>query len=156
MKICNKYSHLSALEIIRKKPTIYKEVEQVLNDKSLKFGRGNTHRIKKKISQGFNDLGWADKTKVGHGTSKLTINFLKSKVGLCFQIGNVSRTYADILKICYLGNEEIIDAGIIVVPNHIESNILGANYAKYDRLEREITLFESITKTPILILGLSN
>ena len=156
MKICDKYSHLSALEIITQKGTILEDIVNTFNNSSLIFEKGNSGHIKNLVSKGLNRLCWTDNIRVGKSKSKLTINFLKSRVGLCFQIGNVSRTYADILKICYMGDEGIIDVGVIVVPYDIESKILGENYAKYTRLEQEIKLFESILRTPILIIGLSN
>ena len=156
MKIGETYSHLSAFDIISQKPPIYLEIEDTFNDHSLSFARGSTSYMKKQISKGLNNLGWADNIKLGKNKSNLTINFLKSRVGLCFQIGNVSRTYADILKISHLGNEGIIDVGVIVVPFPIESKKLGTNYPNYERLKQEMILFKKIILTPILIIGLVN
>ena len=127
-----------------------------MNIKELKIERGNSIKLNKEIDTLFNSFGWGDNIKVGSGKSGLRISFLKSRIGLCFQFGNVSRTYADILKLCFLGNQNVIDSGIIVVPHSIESKMLGVNYAKYDRLEREIKLFSTIIKTPILIICVSN
>lgn len=156
MKIGEKYSHLSAFDIIIKKPSIFQEIENAFNDYNLSFVRGSTSKIKRQVSISMNNLGWADNIKLGKNKSNLTINFLKSRVGLCFQLGNVSRTYADILKICHLGDEEIIDVGVIVVPHSVESRKLGTNYPSFDRLKQEMILFKNIINTPILIIGLTN
>lgn len=86
----------------------------------------------------------------------MTISFLKDKIGLCIQLGNVSRTYADILKLNYLGHNGKISAGVIIVPGVLETKKLGANYARFDRLSREIELFSEIIETPILVLSLSD
>ncbi|WP_343604332.1 BglII/BstYI family type II restriction endonuclease [Fluviicola sp.] len=154
MKICNTYSHLYALDKLKSKNTILKEIEEIVNEPQLLFGINRPEEIKSKINLRFNDLGWTDKAKVGN--SRLTISFLKNKVGVCFQLGNVARTYADILKLAQMGKKNVIDVGIIIVPHKIESKMLGANYAQYDRLATEIKHFEDIINVPILVIGLSN
>lgn len=156
MKIGETYSHLFAMDLILKKSVIYSEIIDVFNTDSLSFERNCTTRMKKHISWALSHHGWADKIKLAKNQSNLTINFLKSRVGLCFQIGNVSRTYADLLKLCHLGDEGVIDVGIIVVPFPNESRALGTNYANYDRLKQELILFNKIIHTPILIVGLTN
>lgn len=154
MKICNTYSHKNAESILKDKPGILEELKYVMNFDDLKFSRGNNLFIKKEISKRFIKSSWIDNVPVKR--SKLTINFVKDKVGVCFQIGNVSRTYADILKLCHLHNENVIDVGVIIVPHQIESRIIGTNYAKYDRLEKEIKFFEKILPAPLYLIGLSN
>jgi len=86
----------------------------------------------------------------------LTITFLKKKVGICFQIGNVARTYADILKLSQLNKKGIIDVGVIIVPHKNESKLMGANYAQFERLVKELAQFKEIVPTPIIVIGLSN
>lgn len=86
----------------------------------------------------------------------LSISFLKSRVGVCFQIGNVARTYADILKLNQLNKKGIIDVGVIVVPHKLESKKMGANYAQFDRLANELSQFSDIISAPIIVIGLSN
>lgn len=154
MKICDQYNHHNALEIIRSKNGILKEITDILTDGNLLFGKNQPKDIKARINEHFNCRGWADKVKVGR--SNLTISFLKSKIGVCFQIGNVARTYADILKLSQLKSKGIIDAGIIIVPHKLESIKMGANYAQYNRLTNELAHFSDIISTPILIIGLSN
>jgi len=154
MKIFNVYSHLGALDKLEINSAIYSEIREILEDNSIIFGRDRPTEIKKRIGERFNHKGWADKVKVGN--SKLTVSFLKSKIGVCVQLGNVARTYADILKLSQLGVTKIIDVGIIIVPASVESKLLGANYASYDRLQKEIVHFSDIIKNPILIIGLSN
>ena len=154
MKICDQYSHHKGLEKVKNKEGLLAEIEEILTDNDLVFGINPTKEIKMKINGRFNRKGWADKVKVG--SSNLTISFLKSKVGVCFQIGNVARTYADILKLCQLHNRGIIDAGIIIVPHKLESKKMGANYAQFNRLVSELSQFKNIIPSPILVIGLSN
>ena len=154
MKVGDQHNHLCAQELIYSKEGIYKELIEIVNDRKLSFGTVSPNDIKKDINERFNLLGWADKVKVGN--SNLTISFSKSKVGVCFQIGNVARTYADILKLMQLHKKGIIDVGIIYVPHKIESNKMGANYAQFERLSKELTQFKEIITVPILVIGLYN
>lgn len=153
MKIYNQYDHLNAFKLIQNK-NLYKELSEIISPKDLIFGQKSPSDIKKTIGDRFDENGWADKVKIV--TTNLTINYKKSGIGICFQIGNVARTYADILKLMALHNNGVIDVGVIIVPGEEESKILGANYARYDRLEREIILYKDIITVPILIIGLSN
>jgi hypothetical protein len=152
MKICEKYDHLNALEKLKNRGTILAEIESILNHNQIEFGKDHPSKIKSSLSEKFNHKGWADKVKVDR--SKLTINYLKSKVGVCIQLGNVARTYADILKLSQLHYKQIIDIGIIVVPHKLESKKLGTNYAQYERLSQEVSHFKDIIKVPILVIGL--
>jgi hypothetical protein len=155
MKVCDQYSHLNAIELINCKGDLLIEITDILNNCDLRIGSNSPREIKASINKQFNKLGWADRVRV-HRRSKLTISYLKDKVGVCFQLGNVARTYADILKLALLGKRKVIDVGIIIVPHQVESDILGANYARFDRLSTEMHDFSEIIELPILILALSN
>lgn len=154
MKICDSHSHLYAYDKLKAKGKLFDELNTVLSDETLKFGNNRPNEIKSVIGERFSKHGWADKIRVGN--SGLTINFLKEKVGICVQLGNVARTYADILKLAQLGKKNVIDIGVIVVPHKIESRLLGKNYARYDRLSAELAHFQDIINLPILVIGLSN
>lgn len=153
MKLFDQYDHLKALRLVQDK-NLYRELIEIISLDNLSFEKGRPNEIKATINHRFDEKGWADKVKVV--TSNLTIGFIKSKIGVCFQIGNVARTYADILKLMALYQKGVIEAGVIVVPGTEESKILGANYASYERLEREIVLYKDIITVPILVIGLSN
>lgn len=154
MKICDYYSHHKGLDLMQSKICVWEELNEVLTDSNLSFGINPSKEIKAKISERLNQKGWADKVKVG--ASNLTISFLKSKVGVCFQIGNVARTYADILKLSQLNKKGTIDVGVIIVPHTEESRKMGANYAQFERLAKELSQFSDIVSTPIIVIGLSN
>ena len=83
MNVCDQYSHRKALEKIQNKRGLFREIKDILNCDELSFGVNSTKEIKTRINEMFNQKGWADKVKVGN--SNLTISFLKSKVGVCFQ-----------------------------------------------------------------------
>lgn len=153
MRICNIYSHKGGNQIFCRK-TSSTELTTAIESCHLKFQKGAPAGIKRNISNALTSKQWVDKVKVGK--SRLTINFLKEKIGVCFQIGNVARTYADILKLDYLGNKGLIEVGVIVVPHELESRSLGTNYASFDRLQNEIQLFKNEIDTPMVVIGISN
>jgi hypothetical protein len=154
MKIGDEYSHKNALLILSTIPNIYNEIKSVISRCDYLFGKHNPELIKKYFSDEFNSLGWADRVRLNK-KSNLTVSFIKDRVGVCIQLGNVARTYADILKLSYLAKQKKIKVGIIIVPDQKESKLLGANYASFNRLIREIDLFSEIIESPILVLSLS-
>jgi len=154
MNICDQYNHHNGLDKIQRKDGILEEIQYVLTNRNLSFGINPPSEIKTSINERFNQKGWADKVKVGN--SNLTISFIKSKVGICFQIGNVARTYADILKLTFLNNKGIIDVGVIIVPHKLEAKMMGGNYSQFERLAKELLQFSDIVPAPILVIGLSN
>lgn len=155
MKINDKYDHFHGLQVLLSKNGMFEEIGTILEDENLIIGTHDSQYIKIEIANRFNRFGWADRVKI-QKTSNLTISYVKNKIGICFQIGNVARTYADILKISYMVNHNKIDVGIIIVPDKKESIRMGANYANFERLSREMELFKEVIHFPILILSLSN
>lgn len=155
MRIVDKYSHRAAEKNLRNSGNEYLEIELSIQNCDLVFGTHRPNQIKKSISNELNHLGWADRVRI-LPNSNLTISFLKSQIGVCLQLGNVARTYADLLKLAFLGNRQIISNGVIIVPGSPESRILGENYAHYDRLAREVDIFADILETPLLILSIAN
>ncbi|MFT5723044.1 MAG: hypothetical protein ACI9JN_000149 [Bacteroidia bacterium] len=153
MKISNYYSSRIGDTVLKTKQC-HIEIQQAIESCPYKLKKGAPADIKKHIVNNLTALTWADKVKVGN--SRLTINFLKDKIGVCFQIGNVARTYADILKLNYLYHHGIIEVGVIIVPHGLESKMLGANYASFERLKKEIILFQNEIVLPVVIYGISN
>ncbi|MEM8506626.1 MAG: BglII/BstYI family type II restriction endonuclease [Bacteroidota bacterium] len=153
VQISNVYSHKNG-EVIFENKEGHLELYKAIETCGYIFQKGAPPRIKKHMVKYLTGKQWADKVRVGN--SRLTINFLKQRIGVCFQIGNVARTYADILKLDHLGNQNIIDVGLIIVPDEYESRILGTNYANYERLKNEVILFKNEIQTPLVILGICN
>ncbi|MHB8807631.1 MAG: BglII/BstYI family type II restriction endonuclease [Anaerolineaceae bacterium] len=155
MEICDIYNHHNALSIIDLYRITYKEIIEIIKKCDLSFGLNRPKEIKNYYSREFNSKGWADRVKIKNNNN-LTINFAKNHLGVCFQFGNIARTYADMLKLTYLCKKSVIEIGILIVPDEIESKKLGANYAQFERLAREIEIFSDIINVPIQIISLRN
>lgn len=154
MKVCNRFDHNGGLAILETKSDSFREILSALEHSSLDFKKNRPPAIRRELAVRLGALGWADRVHVGR--SNLTISFLKDRIGVCLQLGNVSRTYADILKLLYLKSKSKIDCAIVIVPDSHTSRELGANYAGYERLVREFQLFEDIIDCPTLLIALSS
>ena len=80
---------------------------------------------------------------------------MKRKVGLCVQLGNIARMYADLLKMQLMYEKQMIDIGIIVVPMKLESKSLGSNHVQFERLVAELKIFDKIINLPLVVIGIS-
>ena len=153
MKISNTYSINNAFDLINRNKIIFSEIEEIINNCQIRFTKGSPKVIKDYFNENFSNNLWIQGVKLG--TSNLSINYIKENIGICLQIGNVARTYADILKLNYFINREILDVGVLIVPHALESRKLGNNYANFERLKNEFNLFSSILSYPLLILEMS-
>ena len=98
--------------------------------------------------------GWVKNYPVGR--SHLRIGYFRDKLGLCIQLGNTSRVYADLIKMQNLFNLEDIELGILAVPSDEYSAYLGTNYAGFSRAEKDISALDATITMPIVLLEVDN
>jgi hypothetical protein len=98
--------------------------------------------------------GWVKGLSVGG--SRLSIGYAKGHVGLCIQLGNTSRVYADLLKLETLFRLGKINQAILVVPSAAYSHSLGTNYANFDRAEQDINSLKVTISVPIVLISIDN
>jgi hypothetical protein len=101
----------------------------------------------------FAEAGWALTYSLEN--SNLTIPFLKDKVGVCVQLGNVCRVYADLLKLRALFLNGKIRFGVLVVPSQEYSQQLGSNHADSVRLERDLDVLYPAIELPLLVIAVN-
>lgn len=116
----------------------------ISNYTALKLNEILSLKLKKK--------GWSDKVRLA-STSKITITSMQNDVGLCMQTGNISRIYADLIKLQTLYIENTIKCGIIILPTLNAARKLGGNLANLDRVERELEIFSSVITIPLTLIG---
>ena len=119
------------------------------------FQQGTTASIKEHFDIVLNSRGWVNNVRIDPSINS-SVNFLKSDVAFVIQLGNVARFYADVLKLTHLEQKGVINLGILAVACNFEAKLLGANYANYERVVRELKVFSNVLSYPILVLGLSN
>lgn len=130
------------------------EIEDAIEQCEHSPARGVAPKIRQSIVRYLSQRGWSDEFPVEPTASKITIASVKNRVGLCLQTGgNMSRMYADLLKLQKLYLEETISVGAIVLPTAPAARDLGENLANADRLQSELVIFRKVIHMPISIYG---
>lgn len=96
--------------------------------------------------------GWSDNIFLDK-ISKISITGEKDGIGLCLQTGNVSRVYADLLKLQALFLQNKIKAGVIILPTLDCSKQYASNAATFERLVRELSIFKDVITIPLVVIG---
>lgn len=145
------YSHQGATESFPEGAR--HEIESAIETCSVRIQRGAAAEIRGHFVRCLGQNGWPDEFQV-EPPSKITIASLKDRVGLCMQTGgNMSRMYADLLKLQKLYLEGAISTGAIILPTSKASRDLGDNIANADRLATELNIFRRVIHMPIAVFS---
>lgn len=144
------YEHRSGLRVIPKE--ILDDVICVIEDIHPVLSKNTVTQIKKDLKRGIEIKGWAGEYRLD-ANSKITISSYLNGVGMCVQTGNVSRIYADLLKLQALYMKGNICSGIILTPQSDTAKELGFNMANFERLVRELPIFSQVITMPIVVIG---
>lgn len=147
----NKYSHLGGDGAVPS--DVQKEVEEAISGVTVKPARGAAEKIRVEFIRGISAHGWTGEMPVAQ-ESKISVTSTKSDVGLCLQTGNMSRIYADLLKLQTMYLKSAIKAAVIVVPSDPVAKKIGDNIANAKRLERELPIFSRAYSVPTLVYSL--
>lgn len=129
------------------------ELIQTLQNCQSPIKRGFGPDLRTEFSEGLKKLAWPGAVKIAHG-SGITITSQKNKVGLCVQTaGNMSRMYADLMKLQKMYLDETILVGVLVLPTSNAAKELGSNVANSDRLENELEIFRKVIHMPLKIIS---
>ena len=61
--------------------------------------------------------------------------------------------YADLLKLQATYAQKTIDSGILILPVDAYAKLVGDNVASYDRMVRELPIFDRVITMPLVIIG---
>lgn len=125
----------------------------ILTDLPFEVRKGSASKLRKIVLESLFKLGWSDKTKIVSGND-ITITSMKGDIGLCLQTGNVSRFYADILKLQSLYIKDKASAAMYILPTKNASLKMGSNIAYFERFVEELGLYKHIITIPIMIIGI--
>lgn len=128
------------------------EVEAALEKCSVKPALRAAPRIRNKVTESLLHYGWSGEVSVSIG-SQITITSSKNNIGLCLQTGNMSRLYADMMKLQKAFADNSISAGIIAVPTSGAARALGDNIANFNRLTKELDIFRKVIHMPLVVYG---
>lgn len=155
MKLTEQYFHQSSRAIIDTFSDSIADIVCAIHHCPLRFEPGASPKIKSYFDIVLNSKGWVNDVKIDPCLHN-TVNFVKLDLAFVLQLGNIARIYADVLKLSYLQQKNITKLGILAVACNPESKLLGANYANFERVVRELTIYKDILVYPLYILGLSN
>lgn len=145
------FSHQSADALLPDKER--REIENALISCNVVVQKGAATQIREEIVQMLDSAGWSGEVQV-EPPSKITIASKKNGVGLCIQTGgNMSRMYADILKLQKLYMENSIKTGVFILPASPAARALGQNVANADRLIGELHIFRKVIHMPIAVFA---
>jgi hypothetical protein len=99
--------------------------------------------------------GWSDPVAVQPEVSDISITSKKGGTGLCLQVaGNMSRLYADLLKMQAMYLDSGLSSAAFVLPSREMAKVFGKNVAQADRLIRELQVFRKVITIPLVIYTL--
>ena len=113
--------------------------------------------FKEELLKKIRGIGWSGKRKLFPSTSSISISSIKDDIGMCIQLGNIARYYADIVKLQHMHHSGSIREGVLIV-YHLEaaSRLFagGGNLATYERVMRELGLMSDSISFPITLIGI--
>ncbi|GAA0843675.1 hypothetical protein GCM10008915_45310 [Bifidobacterium pullorum subsp. gallinarum] len=132
---------------------ILQPVIQSLSQIRFEFRANTATTLRKVILNTLAELGWSDQVKVDK-ESNITITSMKDSIGLCLQLGNMARFYADLLKLEVLHKKNTADSAIYILPGKEAASKLGSNIAQFDRFTEELNIFKHVITIPIVVISL--
>lgn len=146
------FSHNEAATVVNKK--IKEQLLKIVETTSFKIQEGCADNLRKVILSQLKSSGWSDDFKLDtHSQISLTSS-IDDHV-LCFQTGNMSRFYADLLKLQYVFKNKKAKAAFYLIPSKNAAKLMGSNIAHFDRFTFELNLFKNIITIPTLVIGIN-
>lgn len=134
------------------KPALKQEIENAITTCPITPAKRAATRIANSIGGTLADAGWSGEVQLSR-ESKITITSAKNGVGLCLQTGNMSRMYADLMKLQNMFLSGTIKIGVMVVPSHQAAKKLGDNIINAKRLIRELGIFDKVIHMPLVVFA---
>jgi hypothetical protein len=129
------------------------EVRAVIEAVCIKPMRGAASDFRDSFNRGLHAKGWSSSTALSK-ESRISISSTKGSTGLCMQTGgNMSRMYADLLKLQHLYVTDKISCGIMIVPSKNTAKLLGDNVVHASRLVQELGLFNKVVHIPMVVFS---
>jgi hypothetical protein len=131
-----------------------RSVTTAIHDLRIKIDYGCSSRLRKAILRELATLGWSSKVKLSYH-SQISITATNGEFALCLQTGNMSRFYADLLKLQYLYQKGAVRSAIYILPMKQGAQRMGSNLAHFERFTAELDLFKEVISVPIFVIGMN-
>jgi hypothetical protein len=134
------------------KRDLYEWVTDIFAAPGIRLGPGSTNDIRVHISSEFEKEGWALNVKIDQELRN-TVFALKDDLAFQIQTGNMSRAPYDLLKLEYLYQSKKISAAAFALPTKLAASKIGSNIANFERICKELTVFNRVITVPILLIA---
>lgn len=145
------FSHNNAEQIVDEH--LKERITNVLRSTDFVISAGCADELRKLVLGQLKSNGWSDDFKL-NAHSQISLTSSVNDHVLCFQTGNMSRFYADLLKLEYVFKNKKTRAAFYLIPSKEAAKKMGSNIAHFDRFTSELTLFQEIVTIPILVVGI--
>lgn len=132
---------------------LFMGVMNTLEQLDFKLYNGCTRKLRDKIKEDLVEYGWSEKVELEANT-KINITSMNQEYGLCLQTGNMSRFYADLIKLEYLYKKGKLKGAFYILPSKPASDILGSNIVNFTRFTHELRVFSEVITIPIKVIGI--
>ena len=130
------------------------QILNILESTNFKISEGCADELRKVILGQLKSFGWSDDFRLdAHSQISLTSSI--DEHVLCFQTGNMSRFYADLLKLQFVFRNKKAKAAFYLIPSKEAAKKMGSNIAHFDRFTSELTMFSEIITIPTLVIGIN-
>jgi hypothetical protein len=146
------FSHCNGDNIVDKK--IKSQLLKVLEESNFKIKEGCANELRKEILTILKSHGWSDDFMLDANSQISLTSYIDEHI-LCFQTGNMSRFYADLLKIQYVFEKKKAKVAIYIIPSKEAAKIMGSNIANFERFTFELNLFKEIITIPTIVIGIN-
>ena len=136
------------------KRNLFEWVTDLFEAPQVTIGVRATTNIRNHVRNEITVAGWSDEVPLSPD-SDMTVFSMKGDLAFQLQTGNASRAPYDLLKLQYLYEEKRIEAAALAVPVRAAANSIGQNIASFERIEKELGIFDRIITVPILLIGFS-
>lgn len=131
---------------------LYDWVTDIFEAPAIKLKPACTNEIRSHISTEFEKEGWALNVKIDQELNN-TIFAMKDELAFQIQTGNMSRAPYDLLKLQYLFQSKKIGAAAFALPTKLAASKIGSNVAYFERICKELTVFDRVITVPILLIA---
>ena len=151
-----RYYHQNAATRISS--ALLRHVETGLRSVSVSDGAIAPNAVTNPIRNELTRRGWSGEVFLS-SESKITISGQRGDIGLALQFGNVSRIYADLLKLQSMFLDAKLRGAVVIVPAWSFLASLSKsggtdNRCNLDRIKRELPIFSLVITMPIAFYGI--
>ncbi len=149
------YSYRYGEEVLNARLNTKREVSEAIRNISVPIAKGVQGDINAQVKDYLVKRGWETDVEV-IPEQRITMDFLKDRVGMEVQFGNAARVYHDLLKLQTMSysHRDLTDVGVIVTATLKVAKIMGSNLAYFERVKRELPYYRSAIEVPLWVIGL--